>query len=112
MADRKRRRKVLAERPDRAEKPRLQDILIACADGLKGFPAAINCVYPQTHIQLCIIHMVRNSSLEELQGGYQRAEVYQAPTKMRCWCRLIRSQMYGMTNIRKSAKAGARTGKI
>lgn len=39
----------------------LQDILIACIDGLKGFPDAINSVYPQTHIQLCIIHMVRNS---------------------------------------------------
>lgn len=39
----------------------LQDILIACEDGLKGFPDAINSVYPQAHIQLCIIHMVRNS---------------------------------------------------
>jgi putative transposase len=39
----------------------LNDILIACVDGLKGFPEAINSVYPQTHIQLCIIHMVRNS---------------------------------------------------
>lgn len=39
----------------------LQDILIACVDGLKGFPDAINRVYPQAHIQLCIIHMVRNS---------------------------------------------------
>ncbi|EFW12490.1 transposase, IS256 family [Serratia symbiotica str. Tucson] len=39
----------------------LQDILIACVDGLKGFPDAINSVYPQTHIQLCIIHRVRNS---------------------------------------------------
>ena len=44
----------------------LQDILIACLakqrfSGLKGFPDAINSVYPQTHIQLCIIHMLRNS---------------------------------------------------
>lgn len=39
----------------------IQDILIACEDGLKGFPDAINSVYPQAHIQLCIIHMVRNS---------------------------------------------------
>ncbi|USS96603.1 IS256 family transposase [Serratia symbiotica] len=38
-----------------------QDILIACVDGLKGFPDAINSAYPQTHIQLCIIHRVRNS---------------------------------------------------
>ncbi|HMY00178.1 MAG TPA: transposase, partial [Agitococcus sp.] len=34
---------------------------IACVDGLKGFPDAINSVYPQTRIQLCIIHMVRHS---------------------------------------------------
>jgi putative transposase len=36
--------------------------LIACIDGLKGFPDAINSVYPQTRIQLCIVHMVRNST--------------------------------------------------
>ncbi|MGB3623668.1 IS256 family transposase [Ketobacter sp. MCCC 1A13808] len=39
----------------------VNDILIACVDGLKGFPEAINAVYPQTQIQLCIVHMVRNS---------------------------------------------------
>lgn len=39
----------------------VNDILIACVDGLKGFPEAINTVYPSTKIQLCIVHMVRNS---------------------------------------------------
>lgn len=39
----------------------LKDILIACIDGLKGFPEAINTVFPDTQIQLCIVHMVRNS---------------------------------------------------
>ena len=39
----------------------LDDILIACVDGLKGFPEAIQAVYPQTHVQLCIVHMVRHS---------------------------------------------------
>ena len=39
----------------------LNDILIACVDGLKGFPEAINAVNPETQIQLCIVHMVRNS---------------------------------------------------
>ena len=39
----------------------VQDILIACVDGLKGFPDAIQAVYPQAQIQLCIVHMVRNS---------------------------------------------------
>ena len=39
----------------------VQDILIACVDGLSGFPEAIEAVFPQTDIQLCIVHMVRNS---------------------------------------------------
>ena len=39
----------------------VEDILIACVDGLKGFPDAINTVYPETHVQLCIVHMIRNS---------------------------------------------------
>lgn len=39
----------------------VKDILIACVDGLKGFPDAINAVFPETHVQLCIVHMVRNS---------------------------------------------------
>jgi putative transposase len=39
----------------------LQDILIAAVDGLKGFPEAIESVYPKTQIQLCIVHMIRNS---------------------------------------------------
>ncbi len=36
-------------------------IFIACVDGLKGFPEAIETVYPQTEIQVCIVHMVRHS---------------------------------------------------
>ncbi len=48
---------VLTELQNRGVK----DILIACVDGLKGFPDAIQTVYPQTQIQLCIVHMVRNS---------------------------------------------------
>jgi len=39
----------------------VKDILIACVDGLKGFPDAINTVFPETQVQLCIVHMVRNS---------------------------------------------------
>jgi len=39
----------------------LQDIFIASVDGLKGFPDAIETVYPDTQVQLCIVHMVRNS---------------------------------------------------
>jgi len=39
----------------------VRDIFIACVDGLSGFPEAINTAFPQTKIQLCIVHMVRNS---------------------------------------------------
>ena len=39
----------------------VQDIFIACVDGLKGFPEAIETVYPHAIVQLCIVHMVRNS---------------------------------------------------
>lgn len=39
----------------------VQDIFIACVDGLKGFPDAIETVYPKAAVQLCIVHMVRNS---------------------------------------------------
>ena len=39
----------------------LQDILIACVDGLKGFPEAIQSIFPNTEVQLCVIHQIRNS---------------------------------------------------
>ena len=37
----------------------LQDIFVACIDGLAGFPEAIRAAYPQTKVQLCIVHLVR-----------------------------------------------------
>ena len=39
----------------------IQDILIASVDGLKGFPEAINAIFPNTEVQLCIVHQIRNS---------------------------------------------------
>jgi putative transposase len=39
----------------------VEDILIACVDGLKGFPEAIEAVFPQALVQLCIVHLLRNS---------------------------------------------------
>lgn len=48
---------VLTELKNRGVK----DVLIACVDGLKGFPQAIESVFPQTRIQLCIVHVVRAS---------------------------------------------------
>ncbi|MGE4284934.1 MAG: IS256 family transposase, partial [Clostridia bacterium] len=40
----------------------VDDIFIACMDGLTGFPDAVRAVFPQTRIQLCIVHMIRNST--------------------------------------------------
>ena len=39
----------------------LSDILVLCADGLKGLPEAVEAVYPKTTFQTCTVHMVRNS---------------------------------------------------
>jgi putative transposase len=39
----------------------VRDVLIACVDGLKGFPQAIESVFPETRVQLCIVHLVRAS---------------------------------------------------
>jgi transposase-like protein len=63
----------------------VEDILIACKDGLSGFSEAISSVFPQTEIQLCIIHQLRNS-LKYVSYKEQRAlmsdlkKVYQALT--------------------------------
>lgn len=64
----------------------VHDILIACVDGLKGFPDAIASVFPQTTVQLCIIHQIRSSmryvaskSQKEFMGDLKR--VYGAVNK-------------------------------
>ncbi|MGC8654872.1 MAG: IS256 family transposase [Candidatus Kryptoniota bacterium] len=64
----------------------VNDILIACVDGLKGFPEAINTVFPQTEVQLCIIHLIRNT-LKYIAFKDQKLfmkdlrNVYSAPTE-------------------------------
>lgn len=39
----------------------VKDILIACVDGLKGFPEAIEAIFPEAEVQLCVVHQIRNS---------------------------------------------------
>lgn len=39
----------------------VEDILIACVDGLKGFPAAIQSIFFNTEVQMCVIHQIRKS---------------------------------------------------
>jgi transposase-like protein len=63
----------------------LQDIFIACVDGLTGFPEAIRAAYPQTKVQLCIVHLVR-AALKYVQDKDSREvaadlkAIYQAAT--------------------------------
>jgi putative transposase len=64
----------------------VQDVLIACVDGLTGFPDAIKGVFPQTEIQLCIVHQIRNSlkyvaSKNQKEFMVNLKEVYQAASK-------------------------------
>jgi len=62
----------------------VEDILIAVVDGLKGFPEAIGAVFPQTTVQTCIVHLIRNS-LEFASWKDRKAvaaafkAIYQAP---------------------------------
>ncbi|MBF0459666.1 MAG: transposase, partial [Nitrospirae bacterium] len=71
-----------------------KDILIACIDGLKGFPDAINTIFPNTEIQLCVIHQIRNS-LKYIASKDQKAflkdlkKVYQASTKALAESKLV-----------------------
>jgi putative transposase len=63
----------------------VKDILIACVDGLKGFPDAIENAFPNTRVQLCVVHQIR-ASLRYLGSKYHKEflkdlkEVYRAPT--------------------------------
>ncbi|BBL57015.1 IS256 family transposase [Methylomonas koyamae] len=71
----------------------VQDIFIACVDGLKGFPEAIETVYPHAAVQLCIVHLVRNSLnyvswkmrkqiAGDLKRIYQSASVVEAEQRL------------------------------
>ena len=71
----------------------IEDIFIACVDGLKGFPEAIEAAFPKTDVQLCIVHMVRYSLnyvswkmrkevAADLRGIYAAATVEEAELQM------------------------------
>ena len=64
----------------------VKDILIACVDGLKGFPDAIGNVFPDTQVQLCIVHMVRNAMKYVVWKDYKALsadlkQIYQSATE-------------------------------
>ena len=66
----------------------LEDIFIACMDGLKGLPEALQSVFPKAEVQLCVIHMIRNS-LKYVPHKYGKEftadlkEIYQSSTEAR-----------------------------
>ena len=75
----------------------VSDVLIACVDGLTGFPDAIESVYPKAKIQLCIVHMMRNSLnfvawkdrkkvAADLKRIYQSATVDEAEAELEAFC--------------------------
>lgn len=64
----------------------MKDIFLACIDGLKGFPEAIEAVFPHTQIQLCVIHVIRNAlayvSYKDLKAVVADMKlIYQAVTE-------------------------------
>lgn len=63
----------------------VKDMLIACVDGLKGFPEAIQAVFPQTEVQLCIVHLIRSSTKqvawkERKEVSRDLRSIYSAPS--------------------------------
>jgi putative transposase len=71
----------------------VREIIIACVDGLRGFPEAIETAFPKTIVQLCIVHMVRNSLAfvnwkerklvaHDLRGIYRAATLEQAEQRL------------------------------
>ncbi len=71
----------------------VKDVIIACVDGLKGFPEAIETVFPNAQVQLCIVHMVRHSlnfvgykERKEVAGDLQK--IYRASTRVEAELRL------------------------
>jgi len=64
----------------------VNDILIACVDGLKGFPEAIESIFPKTEVQLCVVHQIRNStkyvgSKDQKEFMADLKRIYKAATK-------------------------------
>jgi transposase-like protein len=64
----------------------VDDILIACVDGLKGFPEAIKAMYPHTDVQVCVVHQIRHTvmfiaSKDKDQFCIELKSVYNAPSE-------------------------------
>ena len=76
----------------------VEDIFISCMDGLKGMPEAIHAVFPKAEIQLCIVHMIRNSlkyvsykHSKEFVGDLKL--IYRAETEEKAWDNVVELQI-------------------
>ena len=96
----------------------VDDILIAVVDGLKGFPEAINAVFPQTIVQTCIVHLIRHSmdfaSWKDRKavaaGAEGRSTGPRTPTPAGQALDELSTPARGARNIRPSRRAGGATG--
>ncbi len=93
----------------------VKDILIACMDGLTGFPDAVHAVFPKTVVQRCIVHQIRNSLkyvVYKDQDAFLRdlKAVYQAPARDQAETALPHLGRPGATNILAPSNPGKPTG--
>lgn len=92
------------------------DILIACVDGLKGFPDAIQSVFPDTIVQLCIVHQIRNSvkyvgSKHQKEFMRDLKHVYGAVNKESAETELLNLEENGVRNTLSLSSLDRITGK-
>lgn len=93
----------------------VEDILIACIDGLKGFPEAIEAIFPQTRVQLCIVHQIR-SSLGYVNDKDKKAvtadmkPIYNAVNEEQGYQRLLEFEESGVRSIRLAINRGLIAG--
>ena len=97
---------VLAELKQRG----VQDILICCVDGLKGFPEAIEAIFPETTVQTCIVHLIRQSLHYVPRRQYDQVAkdlkpIYTAIDADAAWTRSRPSTRSGASGSRRSWQA-------
>jgi transposase-like protein len=95
----------------------LVEILIAVVDGLKGFPEAIGAVFPETLVQTCIVHLIRNSlafvSWKDRKGLSTTSNMSVAPRpRSWIWSGWTGLKADGANSIRRSRRCGAGRGNM
>lgn len=96
----------------------MKDCFIACVDGLTGLPEAIEAVFPQTRVQLCMVHLVRNS-LKYVSFKQRKAvaidlkAIYTVSTEAEAEFHLeLFARVSGISSIPRSASLGGRSGHV